>query len=188
MFKKVFQKNNKKGFTILELLVVVAIIGLLSAVVLAALNSSRSKGRDAKRIEEIRQVINALELSYNTTGKYPSRAQFENPIKAQNPLSPYLWPIPKDPKTNLFYNYTGLRAGVQSSTPCTGYHIGVSLENNHKLLQADSDSRTDGTNAFRCLRRADDSGNTGNNNQANAGFNGTDTPTGNNKYKYDIRR
>jgi type II secretion system protein G len=63
---------SKKGFTLIELLVVVAIIGLLSSVVMASLNSARSKARDAIRVENIRTIRTALELYYDNNGSYPA--------------------------------------------------------------------------------------------------------------------
>lgn len=65
-----FYLKNKKGFTLIELLVVVAIIGVLASVVLASLNSARAKGKDAARIQSIRQIRNAMELYYFDNGLY----------------------------------------------------------------------------------------------------------------------
>lgn len=55
--------RNKAGFTIIELLIVAAIIGLLSAVVLQSLNMARQKSRNATRLSQIDQINKALELS-----------------------------------------------------------------------------------------------------------------------------
>jgi type II secretion system protein G len=63
--------KSQKGFTLIELLVVIAIIGILSSVVLASLNSARSKARDAKRMSDINQMIKAIEMYYNDYGYYP---------------------------------------------------------------------------------------------------------------------
>jgi type II secretory pathway pseudopilin PulG len=51
--------------------VVIAIIGLLSSVVFAGLNSARVKARDAKRITEIHQVNTAMQIYFNKYGHYP---------------------------------------------------------------------------------------------------------------------
>src|SRR3954470_16727724 len=67
--------EHKRGFTLIELLVVIAIIGLLASIVLASLNSARKKSRDARRIADLKQLQNALELYANDfSGNYPSNA------------------------------------------------------------------------------------------------------------------
>lgn len=64
----------KKGFTLIELLVVIAIIGLLSSIVMASLQTARSKGRDARLVSEVRNLQTALELYYLSNGHYPLSA------------------------------------------------------------------------------------------------------------------
>lgn len=63
---------KEQGFTLIELLVVIAIIGLLASVVLASLSTARQKGRDARRIADLREVQTALELYYSDHNAYPA--------------------------------------------------------------------------------------------------------------------
>ena len=72
--KTVIMKKYQKGFTLIELLVVIAVIGILASVVLASLNSARSKGRDAKRLSDMKQIQTALALYHSDNGSYPVSA------------------------------------------------------------------------------------------------------------------
>jgi len=61
----------KKGFTLVELLVVIAIIALLSTLSVVALNSARAKARDARRLSDIKQIRTALEMYFDSNMAYP---------------------------------------------------------------------------------------------------------------------
>ena len=63
---------KNRGFTILELLVVVAIIGLLTALVLISTTTARTKSRDARRLQDLREIETALNLYYQANGQFPT--------------------------------------------------------------------------------------------------------------------
>jgi len=124
------QKIYRRGFTLIELLVVIAIIGILASIVLSSLNSARQKGRDARRISDIKQLRLALELYYNTNGQYPTA------LDSAHMVTPgYISVLPTDPTSGTAYKYAGL-----GNTFCTGYHLGAQLETRNTILNSDNDA------------------------------------------------
>lgn len=62
---------KKNGFTLIEILIVIAILGILSAMLLGNVFTSQRKARDLQRKSDIRQIGQALELYYQDFGNYP---------------------------------------------------------------------------------------------------------------------
>lgn len=65
-------ESGTKAFTLIEILIVIAIIGILSSVILVSLNRAREKARDANRLSDMHQMQVALELYYDSFGSYPN--------------------------------------------------------------------------------------------------------------------
>ncbi|MEK9173605.1 MAG: prepilin-type N-terminal cleavage/methylation domain-containing protein [Patescibacteria group bacterium] len=72
---KVTNGVSRRGFTLIEILIVVAIIGILASVVLVGLGPLQRQGRDARRISDIKQIQTGLEFYYTKCGYYPGAVQ-----------------------------------------------------------------------------------------------------------------
>ena len=58
-------QSKQKGFTIVELLIVIVVIGILAAISIVAYNNVTQKARDDERVSDARNIVNAL-ASYNS--------------------------------------------------------------------------------------------------------------------------
>ncbi len=132
-------KKTSKGFTILELIVVAAIISLLASIILSRLDLSRAKARDAQKVSELKSLQNALELYYLDGTGYPGSASTDTGYYSNSPsdntmtniLQPlvqagYLSVIPTPPKgtpsgLDIYYYYTSDASGLLPS--CEGKRL-----------------------------------------------------------------
>lgn len=102
--------KRPRGFTLIEILLVITIIAILAAIVLVGLNSARSKARDAERLTDLQTIASALEFYYDDTGHYPiATGQVTECEHAGNWIpdgtnynwsSKYIATLPRDPAEN----------------------------------------------------------------------------------------
>lgn len=94
--------NRPRGVTVLEVLLVVAIVALLAVLILPYITNQVFKGYDARRKSDINRIGKALEEIYTDTDCYP---EFLPACTPGDDLKPYLSKIPCDPQTDLSYVY-----------------------------------------------------------------------------------
>ena len=133
-------KQTSKGFTLIELLVVIAITGILASIVLASLNTARKKGRDARRVADMKQVQLALELYYDANsssyvaGGASTDALWGSTLGVSTALVPnYMSSLPHDPNgatAPQIYTYQALdgTGAACASGTCAGYIMRAQTE------------------------------------------------------------
>jgi prepilin-type N-terminal cleavage/methylation domain-containing protein len=123
------------GFTLIEMMVVIAIVGFLASIILVALNNARMKGRDARRKTDIGQVRKALDLYFQDNASYPAPANCSNAsfngvdIQLVQPIiTSYISSVPDDPKKTTTGYPNNYAYACSSPTGPTGYALYVPLE------------------------------------------------------------
>jgi len=102
-------KRRLKAFTLIELLVVISIIGILTTLIFANLNSARERARDVQRKSDLRSIQTALKLYNIDNGSYPATITFNSSWVVGD--IEYMALVPNDPLYDSvsgepFYKYT----------------------------------------------------------------------------------
>lgn len=149
--------NRKSlGFTLVELLIVVGIIGILATLLMANFIGVRQRARDAQRKSDIRQIQSALEIYRSDIGSYPGKVSvgqdgFQSDTSSSScsgnggivyGTSVYMTKIPCDPLGTDEYGY--------SLSGNTAYTLTACLENsNDKDIDTTTPNCTSGNRVGR---------------------------------------
>lgn len=117
-------KLNKKGFTLIELIVSITIIAVMTVVAAVSFTGVGKKARDGRRIADLQKIGIALEIfkQQNVGGSYPSTGTYSTVL-----VPNFIQSLPKDPKTGSSYVYSA--SGYTYSVCATVEDIGSTSTN-----------------------------------------------------------
>jgi len=140
-------QNKSKGFTIVELLIVIVVIGILATLVIVTFTGIQQKARDSKRKTDLGAIQSSLENFYGSNNYYPTLAQLNDGtpstgwravnLKGFDPNALYDPKMPtadqsaplKSAADDTHYGYVPTPTGCDNSaTPCTNYTVTATLE------------------------------------------------------------
>ncbi|MBX4190907.1 type II secretion system GspH family protein [Candidatus Saccharibacteria bacterium] len=134
-------KKNNRGFTIVELLIVIVVIGILAALVIVTYNGIQQKARDTERKTDIKAMQGHFEAYWANNAKYPTLANTNDVTFRQNNFKGIDGSAFADPKnagsqqlcaatTASCYGYAVTPAGCDNGAggDCTNYTLTATLE------------------------------------------------------------
>lgn len=119
------RSNSQLGFTLIELMIVLAIMGILITIAQPNLRYAIIRAKEAVLRDNLFQIRDAIDQYYADNGKYPE--QLTDLVNKEDPSRSYLRDIPKDPFTNaadwITVTLEGEETGifdVHSASPLVG--------------------------------------------------------------------
>ncbi len=115
--------KKDKGFTLIEIVLVLAIAGLLLVIVFLAVSGAQKSRRDTQRKNDVSRVAASLEnYASNNNGAYPATPALFN--AAFTVGGPYELTNAKDPLSGAVYTYGGLVPPVGATSAGLSYTLG----------------------------------------------------------------
>lgn len=118
--------SSMRGFTLVEVLVAISIVGVVFGVIITSAGAIQRNARNAQRETDLRAISSALQQYYADNQKYPFQADGSTLVR-------YMSRVPTDPSTGGAYAYSPRvsSGGVICTTltsPCHFYYLCAAME------------------------------------------------------------